>query len=167
MISDLLKNEAKPFYEMEKISGACFAFNLRNDSYTFNFLFDPLFHMYYEDEDLCRRIKLIQSKIYLISEQAIFYHQHSHTTDKENADEISSNKIYSEIILRVKDPAKSTVRTLYGIFTTTATATFYHLLRAEVKKCVSQIKPLGMMFYHMGAIMKSRKRDILLIRKKV
>ena len=40
--------------------------------------------MYYEDEDLCFRVKQIGGKIVLVSPNAVYFHQHSHTTDLEN-----------------------------------------------------------------------------------
>lgn len=164
MISDLLMGNLKSFYNIKKVSGACFAFNLRNKLYRYNYLFDPLFHMYFEDEDLCRRVHMIGSKIVIVSQDAIFYHLHSHTTDDENKKEIATNRMYSEKVLSLKDPSKSVLTILYSIFVNVCHLIVYFFLKGQIKKCFFQIRSVCMMFLNLPAIISARKKDILVSR---
>lgn len=159
MVSDLIINNVKAFYFIDNISGACFAFDLKKNPYSSKYLFDPLFHMYYEDEDLCRRVKNFGLKIALIPREAIFYHQHSHTNDKENEESIKKNQLYSEKVFRLKDKSKSITRILYGIFVTTLTQVFYHLLRAEWKKAFAEITSVFPFIANLRRIINSRNLD--------
>jgi GT2 family glycosyltransferase len=160
LISDLMDGTQKDYYEMSRISGACFAFDLQNKHYKYSYFFDPLFHMYYEDEDLCHRIKQIGGKIVLVSPNALYYHQHSHTTDLTNQKEIQSDKLVSEKILRLKDSSKNSMKSLYGIFVTTTTSFTYHILRGEFKKCFVHIRSFWIILFKMPAILRSRRLDL-------
>jgi GT2 family glycosyltransferase len=158
MISDLILGNAKEFYEIEKISGACFAFRLNNGLYKYPYLFDPIFHMYMEDEDLCFRIRSLDEKIVLCT-KPVFYHQHSHTTDLENRELIEADKLTSEYILRLKNNSKSSYRTLYGIMVATTSQVAYHVLRGEFAKAFKHIKTFGVTVSKFPTILKIRKED--------
>lgn len=115
-ISDLLlKKDISDYYITKDISGACFAIKLDNKLFELN-LFDPNFHMYYEDVDLCNNILKAGKKIALVT-KATFYHHHSHTTDMRNSTRITKWKAASEMYYRFKQ-AKSyaKISAIYGIF---------------------------------------------------
>ena len=78
-VSDLLTNEVKSFYQINNLCGACFIMRVSDYNY-FDYLFDPLFHMYFEDEDLCLRLKRMNRKLIIIP-QAVFHHFHSNTNN--------------------------------------------------------------------------------------
>lgn len=77
LISDLFGSEVKKSYEIEDLCGACFAIRISTIS-KFNFVFDKLFHMYYEDQDLYKRLKSNGHSVFFIP-KAVFHHNHSHT----------------------------------------------------------------------------------------
>jgi GT2 family glycosyltransferase len=161
LVSDVMDKTQKAYYEMNRISGACFAFNLKSKQYNYPYFFDPLFHMYYEDEDLCHRIKQAGGKVVLVCPNAVFYHQHSHTTDLENREEIQANKLVSEKILRLKDGSKSSAKALYGIFVSTVSSFTYHILRGEFYKSYLHLRSFAIIFFKLPAILKVRRQDLL------
>ncbi len=159
-VSDLLNGKGKPYYELNLISGACFAFRMKKNRYNFPYLFDPIFHMYFEDEDLCHRIKKMGGKIVLVSSGAVFYHQHANTTDVENQETITADKLVSEKILRLKDDSKSSLKTLYGIFVTTTSSFIYHILRGEFKKAFLSVRSFWIIVFKLPVILRSRRYDV-------
>lgn len=158
LISDLISGIPKEYYEVEKFSGACFAFRLRSKRYTYKYLFDSIFHMYMEDEDLCLRIRRLHLKIVLCI-KPVFYHQHSHTTDVENKDEIAMDKLTSEYIFRLKNGGKGIYKLLYGVIVTAASQVTYHVLRGEFGKTYKQMRSLGIAVKKFPAILRSRRAD--------
>jgi GT2 family glycosyltransferase len=165
MVSDLMNGKSKAYYEMERISGACFAFNLKSRLYSYPYFFDPLFHMYFEDEDLCRRVRYVNGKIVLVNANAAFYHQHSHTTDSENKSGIEKEKSVSEKILRLKDGSKRPIKTFYGIFVSTISNFTYYLLRGELSKAYNQLRSFVIIIFRLPAILKSRRQDLASVKK--
>lgn len=100
-ITDLVnKNITNDYYLIENGSGACFMFDL-SKKYLLEYLFDPEFHMYYEDEDFFRRLKSYGYDLVLVP-NSIFYHFHSHTNDFENREEINKNKLLGQKIYNFK-----------------------------------------------------------------
>jgi GT2 family glycosyltransferase len=161
LISDLIDGTGRSYYEMKRISGACFAFRLKTNLYRYPYFFDPLFHMYYEDEDLCQRVHQAGGKIVLICPSAVYYHQHSHTTDLDNIQSIESDKLVSEKILRLKNGSKSSAKALYGIFVTTISGITYHIFRAELYKAYAHLRSLVVILYKLPAILKTKREDFL------
>jgi len=76
LLSDAINGSLQPYYEMKYISGACFAIRA-NFVNKFGF-FDPLYFMYSEDEDLCRKVYYMGYRI-VITPTAEIGHYHSHT----------------------------------------------------------------------------------------
>lgn len=77
LISDLFGSEVKKSYKIDDLCGACFAIRISTIA-KFNFVFDKLFHMYYEDQDLYKRLKSNGHSVFFIP-TAVFHHNHSHT----------------------------------------------------------------------------------------
>jgi GT2 family glycosyltransferase len=161
LVSDIIDKSQKTYYEMSRISGACFAFNLKSRQYNYPYFFDPLFHMYYEDEDLCHRVKQAGGKIVLVCPNPVFYHQHAHTTDLDNREEIQADKLVSEKILRLKDGSKNSAKALYGIFVTTISGFTYHILRAEFYKGYLNLRSFAIIIYKLPGILRTRRQDLL------
>ncbi len=158
LVSDLLIGKQKDYYELEKISGACFAFRLKDESYKYPYLFDPIFHMYMEDEDLCYRLARINRKV-VLSLSAIFYHQHSHTTDFKNREFIETDKLTSGNIIRLKNDQKNVFKTLYGIFATTTGSVTHHILRGEFKKVYSYSRAFALSVLKIPKILRIRREN--------
>ena len=164
LVTDLMDGTERAYYNMRLISGACFAFKLNSRQYIYPYFFDPLFHMYYEDEDLCYRVKQVKGKIALVCPKAVFYHQHSHTTDTENQERIMADKLVSEKILRLKNISKSSLKSLYGIFVSTITSFTYHIFRGELKNTYLHVRAFVIILYKLPSILKSRRQDLSCIK---
>lgn len=74
---DAMHKSLKDYYPMKSISGACFA--MRSETIVRYGFFDPLYFMYVEDEDLCRRLGYAKKKIVMVS-RAKIAHKHTSTT---------------------------------------------------------------------------------------
>ncbi len=162
-VSDFINGTASPFYEMIKISGSSFVFKLKSKQYGYSYFFDPLFKMYFEDEELCRRVSLVKGRI-VFCPAAIFYHQHSHTTDSENQENIQADKLVSEKILRLKNISKSWGISFYGIFVITVSSVVLHILRGEFTKSWLHIRSFFITVGKLPGILKTRKSDLLYIK---
>jgi GT2 family glycosyltransferase len=101
MFYDALNNSLKAQYEVKYVSGACFAIKACFiKKYGF---FDPIYFMYAEDEDLCRKIRYLGYKIAIVPE-ARFAHFHSHSDeDYKMNDDIIYWQRYSKSIFRLKE----------------------------------------------------------------
>lgn len=82
LVSDLFRKQVKPFYTARKLCGACFALRLA-DYKEIPYLFDELFHMYFEDEDLFNRLSKMKRKVYFVPD-AVFHHTHGNTSNYEH-----------------------------------------------------------------------------------
>lgn len=76
---DLAHNTVKQTYPLSRIGAACILFDMR--LYSAVSLFDPLFHMYGEDNDLCMRIKHAGGEL-LLATNARVHHYHSLVASK-------------------------------------------------------------------------------------
>lgn len=101
IVSDMFAGIMKKYYEIPDLCGACFAIKL-TDFKDQPFLFDPIYHMYFEDADLYQRFKILNKKVILVH-SAIFHHKHSHTANinsrsiKESVDFKVSSYLHSII----------------------------------------------------------------------
>jgi GT2 family glycosyltransferase len=77
MIFDALSHSLKEMYTMKLIMCACFA--IRASTIKEIGFFDPLYFMYYDDNDLCRKIISAKKKIVMVP-QALAAHEHAHAT---------------------------------------------------------------------------------------
>ena len=157
--SGLLHGNAADHYPMQRISGACFAFSLRNGNYPYDYFFDPLFHMYYEDEELCQRIHAAGGKIVLVTRDAIFYHRHSHTNEKEERSSILKSQLVSVKILRLKDPFGNNFRAYYSICVETLTKMLDHLMRGQLRQCFLYFNSLLVVTALLPRIARTRRND--------
>lgn len=73
IINDCIeKQQINDFYSVSNVSGACFIF--KNDTMKEIGLFDPIFYMYGEDNDLMKRLKENKFTFYLSSKSKIKHH---------------------------------------------------------------------------------------------
>lgn len=82
LVSDLFRGTVQPFYPIQQLCGACFALKLK-DYQGFDYLFDELFHMYFEDADLYKRLEHFNKKVMLVP-GAVFHHTHGNTTNYDS-----------------------------------------------------------------------------------
>ncbi|GGB08525.1 glycosyltransferase [Puia dinghuensis] len=155
----LLHGHTADHYPLQRISGACFAFSLRNGNYPYAYFFDPLFHMYYEDEELCQRIHAAGGKIVLVTRDAIFYHRHSHTNETEQRSSILKSQLVSVKILRLKDPSGNSFRAYYSIFIATLSSMFDHLLRGQLRLFYLYFRSLLVVTVLLPRIARTRRQD--------
>lgn len=99
-IYDALYGTIKKYYEINYISGSCFA--IRSSTIKYIGFFDPLYFMYAEDDDLCRRLAYFKKKIVLVPDAKVA-HKHSNvSSDKELSNNIQRWKRKSSIIYNLK-----------------------------------------------------------------
>ena len=118
LLNDALNNNLKTKYEVQYISGACFA--IRSNFIQKYGFFDPIYFMYAEDEDLCRRVKYLGYKIVIVP-NAKFAHYHTHTSGEEEHQKMiklwqrHSRAIYQ--LKNIKDPFYNAIsRLMYKYF---------------------------------------------------
>lgn len=100
LIQDLLaKRKLKKCYYVEDIHAACIAF--RASLIQGIGLFDPIYQMYSEDRDFCRRVQNCAGKIALIPEAKIS-HLHSHASGLSKKMQVI--KYESDLIFILKNP---------------------------------------------------------------
>ena len=103
ILSDALEGNLKDFYPIQNVSGACMA--VKAEAINTIGLFDPLYFMYSEDDDFCRRVNKCGYQTALVPSAKVF-HAHSHTADSGSIF-IDRCKINSKIIYTLKDLDKS------------------------------------------------------------
>jgi GT2 family glycosyltransferase len=158
-LTDLLRGETADHYPLERISGACFAFGLRQERYPYAYFFDPLFFMYYEDEELCQRIRAAGGKIVLTHGGAVFYHRHSNTDPEEDRDAILRSQLLSRNILRLKEPFGRMSRAYYSIWAATVSRMLDHLLRGQLKAFFLYGRSLFAVTFMLPRIARTRRED--------
>lgn len=110
LVVDAIKGTFKDLYDVKKIMGSCFAAKVSFINQIG--LFDDIYFMYAEDEDLCRRTRLVGGRIAL-NPRARVAHAHSHTAnDRELKVEMWERK--SQRLYDLKDIEISFWRTLIG-----------------------------------------------------
>jgi hypothetical protein len=115
MVADSISGLSKPCYEITRFPGSCFMLKL--DVYPFDYLFDPAFHMYFEDEELSIRVQRLHFKAVLVRGLK-FYHHHMHVNDEDNRHAILKWKVFGEYLLALKQ-SKSFLKDLFqGIYVT-------------------------------------------------
>lgn len=79
IISDAIRGEFNVTYPILDLCGACFVLNLKK--YDKELLFDELFHMYFEDGDLAKRLLNTGLSVVLVT-NAFFHHAHANTNEQ-------------------------------------------------------------------------------------
>jgi GT2 family glycosyltransferase len=65
LVGDALRGKCRELYEVDFVLGACLA--LSAGDYRRLGLFDPIYHMYKEDDDLCRRFRRASRRVGLVT----------------------------------------------------------------------------------------------------
>ena len=116
LFSDALKHKVKSWYKVDRMSGACFA--IRSDFINKYGLFDPTYFMYYEDDDLCRRIEYLNYHIALVPGARVAHDNHAHVPSNQ-LKELDLWGHQSRTIFKLKDVRdpllKACVKTCYSI----------------------------------------------------
>lgn len=105
-IYDAIFGLKKAHYQLKNVTGSCFA--IRVSTIKLIGLFDPLYFMYNEDDDLCRRIRYINKKIVIVTNAKVA-HIHSYKDETlPRYNELYRWKRISRTIYTLKDFGKST-----------------------------------------------------------
>ncbi len=100
LVADALQGRLRPSYRVPRVMGSCMA--LRAEAIDAIGLFDELYFMYMEDDDLCRRYGAAGWRIVLCPSARVG-HRHSHTA-KGADDGMLCQGRKSEAVFRLKDP---------------------------------------------------------------
>lgn len=157
LFADAIRGNLKKFYPSEGFNGACFA--IRCECIEQYGLFDPVYHMYGEERDLCRRLRYANMEVGM-SPYAWFLHAHTSTkTDwrVRRKIELMKRKAWTTYVLKDLDTSfvgnlrKLTIRNLTDYFRCVITFRFVKLFRYILSDlgCVSAF----------SAILKSRDRE--------
>jgi len=163
-VSDLLTNEVKSFYQINNLCGACFIMRVSDYNY-FDYLFDPLFHMYFEDEDLCLRLKRMNRKLIIIP-QAVFHHFHSNTNNysKESISGLIT-RFRSRQIFQLKNKKKITFKVFFGFLLLELNRTLEYLLHLEFKLMFVQLMSTISVIVNIPKVRKNMKKQELILSK--
>lgn len=136
MVSDLFAGKVNNYYEMPDLCGACFAIKI--NEFHQEFLFDPIYHMYFEDADLYKRLQLIKYKVMIVP-TAIFHHTHSNTTNYENRS-IKENAVYktSSYIFSIIHSEKKFFRSILGWSVLQLKRLFENIFKLRGKELTSE-----------------------------
>ena len=114
---DALNQQLRKRYEIDCVSGACFA--IRAEFINSYGLFDPIYFMYWEDDDLCRKIRRLKYDIALVPGAKIAHR--NHVGDSYNdMKKVEMRMRHSKFIYDLKDINTSLLKTCihvcyYGI----------------------------------------------------
>lgn len=100
MILDILNGAKKKYYQVSEISGSCFA--IRVSTVKKIGFFDPLYFMYHEDTDLCRRVRYTNKKIVFVPSAKVAHEHNNTNADGESRININRWKRISESIFILK-----------------------------------------------------------------
>ena len=115
MITDSIIEKPHSCYAITRFPGSCFMLKL--DAYPFEYLFDPAFHMYFEDEELSERVQRLRAKAMLITGLK-FFHHHMHVNDGDNQYAILKWKVFGEYLLALKKSDSFKKDFIEGVYVT-------------------------------------------------
>lgn len=136
LISDAFLGKLQGIYELTFVNAAAWLLSRQLLEEVGGF--DPLFFMYGEDSDFCRRTRFHGYKIGVVP-TAFAYHWHMVNKREISSVRNQSNWIYSGFIYRLKDPKHSFLRNLIGVIFAFL-VTFARRLRVlDFKGCIATI----------------------------
>jgi GT2 family glycosyltransferase len=163
LLHDCLQGRLKEFYSMKKICGACFAIK---SSLTAKFgLFDPLYFMYTEDNDLCRRLVNLGYGIGMVPGASVA-HVHSHTS----ANRVLQQKIgrftrSSKAIYRLKEPHDNLTVSVIKLFIDNISDYANDIFHLRFRKAVSDMVTDAFTLLKLRQISYSRSRELHYLNK--
>jgi GT2 family glycosyltransferase len=110
---------------VDRISGACFA--IKSDFISSYGLFDPIYFMYYEDDDLSRRIGYLKYDIVLVPTAQIAHDNHMRVSS-DQLRELDLWGYHSRSIFKLKDIRYSLLRAFVNIFYLNVASYALHLI---------------------------------------
>jgi GT2 family glycosyltransferase len=157
LVSDLFTKNVKPYYTIADLCGACFALKIKE--YPYPYLFDDIYKMYSEDDDLHLRIKRLNKKVMFVP-SASFHHFHTNTKDHLQSINFLTVKRTSKHIYNLKNSRHSLGRALGGWalleFRTLVETIFQFRLRAFIVEVFSCIRVVG----KLPAIQNRRNKEL-------
>jgi len=165
LIVDALDCKLKTFYEVEYISGACFA--IKTEFIKKYGFFDPIYFMYSEDEDLCRRVRYLGYRIVIVP-RAKFRHYHSHTQadekDKRRIRLWRRNSTAIFLLKNIREPIwKAMARLIYNYLIDYVS----YIMRFRIGSILINMWWDMKLIYLFPKILKSRKNELRYINSKL
>lgn len=164
LVSDLFRGKTDSKYLTNKLCGACFALKLPH--YTpFSYLFDELFHMYCEDEDLGERLKKMNRQIYLVP-GAVFHHTHGNTSNWDT-EPLRAKMVRREsrLIFNLKQNQRSIIRQLPGWLLLELRVMIEYLLTFRWQMLVAELSVVVKIFGKLSAINRQRNLEQNLLKQ--
>ena len=160
LVSDLFAKTLKNYYPIQSLCGACFVLKLAEYKKS-PILFDELYYMYYEDEDLYNRLKLMGHQVMIVP-AAIFHHYHSHTKDEFQTISALSVKLTSRHIYGLKNTGTSFSNAFLKWGLIEFRNVVEHLLKLNFKHLIIESISIGKTLIKLKRIHKARKAETIL-----
>ena len=158
---DALNQQIKIRYKLDYVSGACFA--IRSDFIERFGLFDPIYFMYGEDDDLCRRIKYLNYDIALIPRAKIGHHNQAKDCSNERYRHTLVR--HSKSIYYLKDIKAPFVRSCLKVFYRSIKYYPRRILSFNIPYISGYLTGDINLLINLPRIIRSRNAEMSLVRK--
>jgi GT2 family glycosyltransferase len=138
LVSDLFRGTKRLFYPIHQLCGACFAIKTK-DYQNFDYLFDDLFHMYYEDADLYERLTNMKRKLMFVPD-AVFHHKHTNTSKASQTIGFIATQRTSRHLFYIKNRKASTSRALLAWCILEFRTIVEYFLKFEIRLLVAELQ---------------------------
>ncbi|MFO1092543.1 MAG: glycosyltransferase family 2 protein [Planctomycetaceae bacterium] len=114
ILADLQRGEFAEFYDVPQVSAA--ALVVRTSALEQAGPFDPIFGSYYEDYDLCRRLRAAGYRVGICSRGVVYHYNGSSTTTAAAQSKRMRQIIRNRAIHRIRSSSHGRVRTVLNQF---------------------------------------------------
>ena len=126
-------------------------------------LFDPLYFMYAEDDDFCRRLHAAGLQVALVL-KAVAWHAHQHVQYTQEDLKAARWKNSSELVFELKDPAHLFIRNIFKAVKVITFRFVNHAVHLYVARClyffIADLCILSML----PNIYRSRSKELCVVR---
>lgn len=161
LIADALARSLAGVYAVEKVVGSCFM--VRAQCVRELGLFDEIYFMYSEDEDLCRRYRLAGMRLALVPTARVA-HAHSLTSPKD-PEKIDLWTRRSQLVFILKDTTRPLWK-CFGRAIHSATEEYFRsAARLDVRRLCQLVKEDIFELTRLGALLDSRREERRILRQ--
>jgi len=164
LFHDSLNCQTKASYKIYDITGACFA--IRADFVNHFGLFDPVYFMYWEDDDLCRKIKYLKYDIAIVPKAKIGHHDQVKLGFEDKKKKIRVMLRHSWMIFKLKDISVSFPKALLKICLTRTKEYLGHLVSLDIRSIPNLIAADIRLIGCIPRIIQSRIAEKNLVKKR-
>lgn len=165
LLYDALNYQVKALYTLNYVSGACFA--IRTDFIKKCGLLDPIYFMYFEDDDLCRRIRYLNYDIAVIpGAKVAHFHSYQNGTDEYKSRREKWFR-YSRAVYLMKDTRMSLSEALLRLIYGNVSDYMRYILSLRFGKLFAILTSDWKITINMAHIIRSRYAEMELIKRHI